>query len=162
MEPSHMRTAAILALAIALAGCSLLRAGTAVPITHADPYPANPTGDWDAVLVIMSADGDQTEVTVDEALTLGRGGELLLVRGALLVDDAYGQVWLCSRVEQGDDSVGPQCGGAILLVANESAGAGLLASEYIAALLETGAMDGLQVSGTVRWSADAAFLGRIR
>lgn len=164
-----MRPAACLALAAlaaAIAGCGLLRVGpspTPTVVTHTDPYPANPTGAWDSVLVVVTTEhSGPPEVSVGEAVRREGGDEPLLVQGALFVDDAYGQVWLCGRVQHGGDSGAPECGGTILLVQTESAGAGLLASQYIAALLAAGSVNDLQRAGTVRWSADASFLGRIR
>jgi hypothetical protein len=162
-----MRFAGLLALAIALSqsGCSLLvDDATRTPMvgTHGDPFPANPMGTWDGMLIVDADPGGLTARSVDEALELPRGGELVLVRGALFVDDAYGQVWLCSRAELSPDTGGPQCAGAILLVADESRGVGLPMSAYIAQLLELAVAGDLQQRGTIRWAADATFPGRIR
>jgi len=160
-----MRFAGLLALALALSGCSLLvddRAPIPTVGTHGDPYPANPMGTWDAVLTVDADPGGLTARSVDEALDLPRDGELMVVRGALFVDDAYGQVWLCSRAELSPDSGGPQCAGAILLVADASQGSGLTASAYIAQLLELAEAGDLQQRGTIRWAADAAVAGRIQ
>ncbi|HEV8251880.1 MAG TPA: hypothetical protein VGQ66_00735 [Candidatus Limnocylindria bacterium] len=158
-----MRTAHLMALALALTACSLLVRETAVPVTHTDPYPANPGGTWDAILTVVAVElGTQTEVSVAEALAGPRHGELILVRGALFADDAYGQVWLCSRAELSPDSGRVQCAGSILLLAGETEGSGLTASAYVASLLALADLGELQQTGTVRWSADAALLGRIR
>lgn len=161
-----MRSAALLALAVALTGCSLLGiTPTPTPTvgTHADPFPANPAGAWDAVMTVVAADLDGgTEVSVDEAVARPRDGALLLVRGALFADDAYGHVWLCSRAERNPDSGGPLCAGAILQVVNESAGAGQTTAAYIADLLAAADVGELQQAGTIRWSADAAVFGSVQ
>lgn len=160
-----MRSAAILAASLALVGCSFLRVApspTPEVVTHSDPYPANVTGEWDAVLVVSGAGpGDRPGVSVEDALSAGTDEAPLVVSGVLFVDDAYGHVWLCSRVER-DDAMGPHCGGSILLIESESRGAGLALSDYHATLLAAGSVDDLEVVGTVRWSADARFLGLLR
>lgn len=160
-----MRHVVALALALAVSGCSLL-VDDARPIptmgTHGDPYPANPMGTWEAVLTLDADPGRLTTRTVDEALDLPREGELMLVRGALFVDDAYGQVWLCGHAELSPDTGGPQCAGAILLVADEANGSGMTASAYIAQLLALADVGDLQRVGTIRWAGDASLSGRIR
>jgi hypothetical protein len=155
----------VLALAFASAGCTLLvNNATPTPMvgTHGDPFPANPMGTWDAILIVDADPGGLTARSVDEALELPRDREMMLVRGALFVDDAYGQVWLCSRAELSNDTGGPQCAGAVLLVADESRGIGLPMSAYIAQLLDLAQAGDLQQRGTIRWTADAALSGRIR
>lgn len=160
-----MRIAGLLALALALSGCSLLvDEETPIPnvSTHADPFPANPMGDWNAVLTVDADPGGLPVRTVDEALALPRDGEMMLVRGALFVDDAYGQIWLCSRAELNPDTGAPQCAGAIMLVADESQGIGLTASAYIDRLLDLAEVADLQAIGTFRWAGDISIPGRIR
>jgi hypothetical protein len=154
-----------LALVLASSGCSLLiNDATPTPMvgTHGDPYPANPMGTWDAVLTVDADPGGLTARTVDEALDLPRDGDMMLVRGALFVDDAYGQVWLCSRAELSPDTGGPLCAGANLLVADESLGSGLTTTAYIAQLLALAEAGDLQRTGTIRWAADALVAGRIQ
>ena len=171
-----------LCLAVVLSGCRLATAGSSAqarasappaasaggpgPSTepHTDPYPANPMGEWDGVLVVEATGGDAGEaLSVQEAVVRAGGGEPLLVRGALFVDDAYGEVWLCERVDRDLDAPGARCGGAILLLENASAGAGMLASEYLEALIADAVGIGeLQLNGNVRWTAQATFQGRVR
>ncbi|MGH2455916.1 MAG: hypothetical protein ACRDHD_06630 [Candidatus Limnocylindria bacterium] len=148
-----------------LAGCGFFRVAptpTPTAVTHADPFPANLSGEWDGVLVVDPAGTpDLGGLTVDEALAAART-DSLQVRGALFVDDAYGQVWLCARVDLGGDAIGPHCGGSVLLVVDETEGRGMLASEYMAALVALAAPVELQQSGTIRWAADAAIRGGLR
>jgi hypothetical protein len=105
---------AMLALALGLTGCgSLQLVPTPTEITHADPMPANPSGEWDAVLVIVPEEGPRGRpVPVADAVANDAGSEAAVL-GILFVDTAYRETWLCASVV---DEEGPRCGAPALRV----------------------------------------------
>jgi uncharacterized protein YceK len=105
---------AMLALALGLTGCGSLRLEpTPTEITHADPMPANPSDEWDAVLVIVPEEGPQERpVPVADAVAYDDGTEAEVL-GVLFVDTAYHETWLCASVV---DEEGPRCGAPALRV----------------------------------------------
>lgn len=142
-----MLRTSILILAVALAGCTL------IGLEHNDPPPpANPTGAWDAVLIVdASALPDGPAVSVEGALD-HVGGDPVLVRGVLFVDDVYESVWLCARAVQPQ----PECQGAILLV--QVPGNGFNPS----AILDAASVQDLQTPYPgLRWADDVTVFGRV-
>ena len=142
-----MRRTGILVLAVALAGCTL------IGLEHNDPFPpANPTGAWDAVLIVEdSAELDGRAVSVEDALD-HIGGDPVLVRGVLFVDDIYESVWLCASALQPQ----PECQGAILLVQVPGN------SFDPSAILDAASVEDLQTPYPgLRWADDVAVFGRV-
>lgn len=142
-----MLRTSILILAVALPGCTM------IGLEHNDPPPpANPTGAWDAVLIVdASAQPDGPAVSVEEAVD-HIGGDPVLVRGVLFVDDVYESVWLCARAVQPQ----PECQGAILLV--QGPGNGFNPS----AILDAASVQDLQTPYPgLRWADAATIFGRV-
>ena len=143
---------ALLLVTLVLAGCGVFQ--------HGDPYPANPSGTWDADLTVEAAASGAAAVTVTEALAHVDGAPQL-VRGGLLVDDAYGQVWLCGSIAESEPPAPPRCRGGILRIQDRESPVGRPMSDYIASVLATASVQNLHQSGTVRWAEGVTIFGRI-
>jgi hypothetical protein len=142
-----MRPAGMLIVAIALAGCTL------IGLEHNDPpAPANHSGAWDAVLIVdASAEPDGPAISVEDALD-HVGGNPVLVRGVLFVDDFYEVVWLCASALQPQ----PACQGAILLL--QPLGNGFDPSTILGAA----SVEDLQTPYPgLRWADNATIFGRV-
>jgi len=142
-----MLRTSLLILAVALAGCRL------IGLEHNDPPPpANHSGAWDAVLIVdASAELDGPAVSVEDALD-HVGGDPVLVRGVLFIDDLYESVWLCASALQPQ----PECQGAILLV--QGPGNGFNPS----AILDAASVQDLQTPYPgLRWADDVSVFGRV-
>lgn len=107
---------AIIALVLAVTGCGglpFVQTPTETELTHADPMPANPSGEWDAVLVLELEEGLRGRpVPVADAVTHLHGTETAVL-GTLFVDTAYHEAWLCGSLVDED---GPRCGPPVLRV----------------------------------------------
>jgi hypothetical protein len=142
-----MLRTSLLILAVAVAGCRL------IGLEHNDPPPpANHSGGWDAVLIIDdSAEPDGPAVSVEDALD-HVGGNPVLVRGVLFVDDVYESVWLCAGALQPQ----PECQGPILLV--QGRGNGFDPST----ILDAASVRELQTPYPgLRWADGATISGRV-
>ena len=142
-----MRRSSILVLAVALAGCTL------IGLEHNDPPPpANHSGAWDAVLIVDdSAELDGPAVSVEDALD-HVGGNPVLVRGVLFVDDVYESGWLCAGALQPQ----PECQGTTLLV--QAPGNGFDPST----ILDAASVQDLQTPYPgLRWADGATISGRV-
>lgn len=113
---------------------------------HVDPVPANPAGEWEAVLVVQEPEGlPGRPVSVANALAREPGAGVI-VNGALFVDAASLETWLC-----GSSVITPsglRCGPPALRVVG----------------FENLDTDGwaFRTAGTVRWMDSAVLNGRIR
>jgi hypothetical protein len=142
-----MRPTGMLIVAIALAGCTL------IGLEHNDPPPpANHSGAWDAVLIVdASAEPDGPAISVEDALD-HVGGNPVLVRGVLFVDDIYEAVWLCASALQPQ----PACQGATLLVQGPANGFDP------SAVLDAASVQDLQAPYPgLRWAHDVSVFGRV-
>ncbi len=137
----------LLGTALLLASCGQLRiepTPSPTVFTHSDPVPANPSGEWDATLVIEPPVGLASRpVPVADAVTYADGTDVAVL-GVLFVDTAYLETWLCEELVEEET---PQCGGVVLLVEG----------------LDEAAMAGWQFrsSANVRWLEGVALAGRI-
>ena len=144
-----------LVLAFILAGCSL------IGLEHNDPPPVVPSGEPDGVLIVdLEAPKEGPSIFVDDAVGNHLGGEPVLVRGALFIDDTYGTVWLCQETMQEQGARQPSCARPALLLQHPDAG-GLQVTEAIADLIEAGQLGELQELEAVRWAEDATFSGSL-
>jgi hypothetical protein len=142
-------------IALVVGGCSL------IGLEHNDPPPVVPFADPEAILVVDLEDlADGPAVSVEESVRDHLGGDAVLVRGALFIDDTYGTAWLCQETMGPPAAPQPSCAWPALLLQHPDAG-GLQVSEAIAQLLEAGQLGELQQREAVRWAEDATFTGRI-
>lgn len=111
-----MKWIGVLAVVMAAGGCSSPTwpaATTETEISHADPVPANQSGEWDAVLVIVAEKGPLGRPgTVADAAARADGTDAA-VTGVLMVDTAYHEAWMCERVVLEES---PRCDGLVLRV----------------------------------------------
>lgn len=134
----------LVATTLTLTGCGLLGGQpTPTPTTHADPFPANPSGEWDAVLVVDPERPASRPVSVEVALARA-GGSALAVTGVLFVDTAYGETWLCAAILE---SHPPACGGPVLRV--EGLGDAMTIGKAFRSV------------DNIRWLEGAALFGRV-
>lgn len=144
-----------LILALVMAGCSL------IGLEHNDPPPVVPSGEPEGILVVdLGGPADSSAVSVEESIRQHMGGQAVLVRGALFIDDSYGTVWLCEDVIPAESAPRPSCARPALLLRHPDAG-GLQVGEVIAELIEAGQVGELQEVDAVRWAENATYYGRI-
>jgi hypothetical protein len=149
-----MRASFIL-VAMTLAGCSL------IGLEHNDPPPVVPSGEPEGILVVnLDAQADGAGITVEESLRQHLGGDAVLVRGVLFIDDAVGTMWLCQGQFSAELARQPSCERPALLLQHPDA-AGLQLQEMNADLLEAGRVGTIQEFERVRWAEDAFFYGHL-
>ena len=137
-----------LALVLSLTGCATVQllqpTPTDIEITHADPMPANPSGEWDAVLVIVPEERLLGRAVPVEDAVSHAGEAETAVSGVLFIDTAYVETWLCGSIIDED---GPRCGAPALRVEG----------------FEEVETEGwrFRSAGTVQWLENARLFGRI-
>lgn len=148
-------TIVVLALAFTVTGCRL------IGLEHNDPPPVVPLGEPEAILVVdLDAPADGPGITVEESVRQHLGGNAVLVRGVLFIDDALDTMWLCEGLFPAEMAPQPSCERPALLLQHPDP-AGLQVRDMNLELLEAGRMGDLQQSEDVRWAEDAFFYGSL-